>query len=42
MHVRYLDGIALLLMIITVAFLITPESYHQIVEIGRIPGASTG
>jgi hypothetical protein len=33
-HARYLDGIALLLMIITVAFLVTPESYHQIVEIG--------
>ena len=34
MHARYLDGIALLLMIVTVAFLITPESYHQIVDIG--------
>ena len=34
MHARYLDGIALLLMIITVAFLVTPESYHQIVEVG--------
>jgi hypothetical protein len=32
----------LLLMIITVAFLITPESYHQIVDDGRIPGASIG
>jgi hypothetical protein len=29
MHARYLDGIVLLLMIITVAFLITPESYDQ-------------
>jgi hypothetical protein len=38
MHARYLDGIALLLMIITVAFLITPESYHQIVD----KGADTG
>jgi Family of unknown function (DUF6328) len=34
MHARYLDGIALLLMIITVAFLVTAESYHQIVEVG--------
>jgi hypothetical protein len=34
MHARYLDGIALLLMIITVAFFVTPESYHQIVEVG--------
>jgi hypothetical protein len=41
-HARYLDGIALLLMIITVAFLVTPESYHQIVEIGAEQGASTG
>jgi hypothetical protein len=38
MHARYLDGIALLLMIITVAFLITPESYHQIVDIGTDTG----
>jgi hypothetical protein len=37
-HARYLDGIALLLMIITVAFLVTPESYHQIVEIGADTG----
>src|SRR6267143_884826 len=37
-HARYLDGIALLLMIITVALRITPESYHQIVE----GGADTG
>ena len=38
MHARYLDGIALLLMIITVAFLITPESYHQIVDNGEDTG----
>jgi hypothetical protein len=38
MHARYLDGIALLLMIVTVAFLITPESYHQIVDIGTDTG----
>ena len=38
MHARYLDGIALLLMIITVAFLVTPESYHQIVEVGADTG----
>jgi hypothetical protein len=35
---RYLDGIALLLMIVTVAFLIIPESYHQIVDIGTDTG----
>jgi Family of unknown function (DUF6328) len=38
MHARYLDGIALLLMIITVAFLVTSESYHQIVEVGADTG----
>ena len=38
MHARYLDGIALLLMIVTVAFLIAPESYHQIVDIGTDTG----
>jgi hypothetical protein len=37
-HARYLDGIALLLMIITVALLITPESYHQIVDNGEDTG----
>jgi len=35
---RYLDGIALLLLIVTVALLITPETYHHIVEIGRDTG----
>jgi hypothetical protein len=29
-HARYLDATALILMVITVALLITPESYHQI------------
>lgn len=38
MHARYLAGIALLLMIITVAFLVTPKSYHQIVEVGADTG----
>ena len=40
-HARYLDGVALLLMIITVAFLVAPESYHQIVEIGADTGRSS-
>jgi len=38
MLARYLDGIALLLMIITVALRITPESYHQMVEVGADTG----
>jgi len=38
LHARYLDGIALLLLIVTVALLITPETYHHIVEIGRDTG----
>jgi hypothetical protein len=38
LHTRYLDGIALLLLIVTVALLITPETYHHIVEIGRDTG----
>ena len=33
-HARYLDGVALMLMTITLAFLITPETYHQIVDVG--------
>jgi hypothetical protein len=37
-HARYLDATALILMVITVAFLITPESYHQIVETGADTG----
>jgi hypothetical protein len=37
MHARYLDDIALLL-IISVAFLITPESYHRIVDNGADMG----
>src|SRR5438552_18037507 len=35
LHARYLDGIALLLLIVTVALLITPETYHHLVELGR-------
>lgn len=31
-HARYLDGVALLLMIVTVALLIVPETYHHYVE----------
>ena len=31
-HARYLSGVALLLMIITVALLIAPETYHHYVE----------
>ena len=31
-HARYLDGVALLLMIVTVALLIAPETYHHYVE----------
>jgi hypothetical protein len=38
LHTRYLDGIALLLLIVTVALLITPETYHHIVEVGRDTG----
>jgi hypothetical protein len=37
-HARYLDGIALLLLIVTVALLIAPETYHHIVEVGRNTG----
>ena len=37
-HARYLDGAALMLMIITVALLATPEGYHQIVDIGGDTG----
>src|ERR1700731_4481863 len=38
LHARYLDGIALLLLIVTVALLITPETYHHLVEVGRDTG----
>src|SRR5207237_9793910 len=38
LHARYLDGIALLLLIVTVALLITPETYHHLVETGRHTG----
>jgi Family of unknown function (DUF6328) len=37
-HARDLDGAALVLMVITIALLITPESYHQIVDTGRDTG----
>ncbi len=37
-HARYLDGIGLLLLIVRVALLIAPETYHHIVEIGRDTG----
>ena len=32
LHARYLDGVALLLMIITVALLIAPDTYHHYIE----------
>jgi Family of unknown function (DUF6328) len=35
LYARYLDGIALLMIIITIALLVTPESDHQIVDIGE-------
>jgi hypothetical protein len=38
LHARYLDGIALLLIIVTVALLITPETYHHLVELGGSTG----
>ena len=38
LHARYLDGIALLLLILTVALLITSETYHHMVEVGRDTG----
>jgi hypothetical protein len=38
LHARYLDGIALLLLIVTLALLITPETYHDLVEIGPETG----
>jgi hypothetical protein len=38
LYARYLDGIALLMMIIAIALLVTPESYHQIVDIGEDTG----
>jgi Family of unknown function (DUF6328) len=37
-HARYLDGAALMLMVISIALLIAPESYHQIVDIGQDTG----
>jgi hypothetical protein len=41
LHARYLDGVALVLMTITLAFLITPETHHQIVDVGADTGTST-
>jgi hypothetical protein len=38
LHTRYLDGIALLLLVATVALLITPETYHHLVETGGDTG----
>jgi hypothetical protein len=38
LYARYLDGAALLLMIVTVALLIAPETFHQIVDIGANTG----
>src|SRR5439155_12815898 len=35
---RYLDGLALLLMIVTLALLILPGTYHRIVEDGNASG----
>jgi hypothetical protein len=37
-HARYLNGIALPLIIVTVALLITPETYHHLVERGGDTG----
>jgi Family of unknown function (DUF6328) len=37
-HARYLDGIALLLILVTVALLITPETHHHLVELGGDTG----
>jgi hypothetical protein len=37
-HARYLDGAALLLMVVTVGLLISPEGYHQMVEGGNDSG----
>jgi hypothetical protein len=38
LHSRYLDGAALLLMTITMGLLVTPESYHQVVDVGTDTG----
>src|ERR1700740_1037471 len=37
-HARYLAGIALLLILVTVALLITPETHHHLVELGGDTG----
>jgi Family of unknown function (DUF6328) len=38
LHARYLDGVALLLMVVSLTLLVAPESYHQIVDIGKDSG----
>jgi Family of unknown function (DUF6328) len=35
---RYLDGAALMLMVVSITLLVAPESYHQIVDIGEDTG----
>jgi hypothetical protein len=37
-HTRLLDGAALMLMVVSITLLVTPESYHQIVDIGEDTG----
>ena len=37
-HARYLDGAGLMLMVVAFTFLVVPESYHQIVDIGEDTG----
>jgi hypothetical protein len=38
LHACYLDGIALLLVIVTVGLLMTPETYRHLVELGGDTG----
>jgi hypothetical protein len=38
-HARHLEGLALMLMVVSVALMITPGTYHRIVEGGRDSGA---
>src|SRR5882757_9154350 len=38
-HARHLEALALMLMVISVALMITPGTYHRIVEGGRDSGA---
>ena len=37
-HIRYLDGLTLGLLVVTISLLIAPEPYHRIVEGGRDSG----